>query len=55
MAGCVGLIAGLLGIGGGILLIPTMLLLFRFPPHMATATSMAGSAQESRDVSAAYC
>ncbi len=41
IGGAVGLIAGLLGIGGGILLIPTMLLLFRFPPHMATATSMA--------------
>ncbi|NBD27847.1 TSUP family transporter [Paenibacillus glycinis] len=41
IGGAVGLIAGLLGIGGGILLIPTMLLLFRFPPHIATATSMA--------------
>ncbi|MBO7744450.1 sulfite exporter TauE/SafE family protein [Paenibacillus sp. MWE-103] len=41
VGGAVGLIAGLLGIGGGILLIPTMLLLFRFPPHIASATSMA--------------
>nr|WP_239565933.1 sulfite exporter TauE/SafE family protein [Paenibacillus sacheonensis] len=41
IGGLVGLIAGLLGIGGGVLLIPAMLLLFRFPPHIASATSMA--------------
>ncbi|SEN55275.1 sulfite exporter TauE/SafE family protein [Paenibacillus sp. OV219] len=41
IGGVVGLVAGLLGIGGGVLLIPAMLLLFGFPPHIATATSMA--------------
>ncbi|WP_258171049.1 sulfite exporter TauE/SafE family protein [Paenibacillus sp. R14(2021)] len=41
IGGLVGLIAGLLGIGGGVLLIPAMMLLFRFPPHIASATSMA--------------
>ncbi|SDW95123.1 sulfite exporter TauE/SafE family protein [Paenibacillus sp. CF384] len=40
IGGVVGLISGLLGIGGGVLLIPAMVLLFRFPPHIATATSM---------------
>ncbi|GBF10235.1 sulfite exporter TauE/SafE family protein [Tepidibacillus sp. HK-1] len=35
-----GLLAGLFGIGGGIILVPMMVLLFRFPPHVATATSM---------------
>ncbi|BBH22682.1 UPF0721 transmembrane protein [Paenibacillus baekrokdamisoli] len=37
---CVGLISGLFGIGGGSLFVPMMVLLFRFPPHVATATSM---------------
>ncbi|MFC7443242.1 sulfite exporter TauE/SafE family protein [Laceyella putida] len=36
----VGVISGLFGIGGGSLLVPMMILLFRFPPHVATATSM---------------
>ncbi|EGK08447.1 protein of hypothetical function DUF81 [Desmospora sp. 8437] len=36
----VGLLSGLFGIGGGALLVPLMVLLFRFPPHVATATSM---------------
>ncbi|OMF20376.1 hypothetical protein BK133_29295 [Paenibacillus sp. FSL H8-0548] len=36
----VGLMSGLFGIGGGSLFVPLMVLLFRFPPHMATATSM---------------
>nr|WP_190276207.1 sulfite exporter TauE/SafE family protein [Paenibacillus sp. JDR-2] len=36
----VGLISGLFGIGGGSLFVPLMVLLFRFPPHTATATSM---------------
>ncbi|WP_169085990.1 sulfite exporter TauE/SafE family protein [Paenibacillus sp. PL91] len=36
----VGLISGLFGIGGGSLFVPLMVLLFRFPPHLATATSM---------------
>ncbi len=39
--GCgVGLCSGLFGIGGGSLFVPLMVLLFRFPPHVATATSM---------------
>ncbi|MFD0672293.1 sulfite exporter TauE/SafE family protein [Cohnella sp. GCM10027633] len=39
--GCgVGLCSGLFGIGGGSLFVPLMVLLFRFPPHIATATSM---------------
>ncbi|WP_214625869.1 sulfite exporter TauE/SafE family protein [Paenibacillus agaridevorans] len=37
---CVGLISGLFGIGGGSLFVPMMVLLYRFPPHVATATSM---------------
>jgi uncharacterized membrane protein YfcA len=36
----VGLVSGLFGIGGGSLFVPIMVLLFRFPPHVATATSM---------------
>lgn len=36
----VGLASGLFGIGGGSLFVPLMVLLFRFPPHVATATSM---------------
>lgn len=36
----VGFISGLFGIGGGSLFVPLMVLLFRFPPHVATATSM---------------
>ncbi len=36
----VGLLSGLFGIGGGAMLVPMMLLLFRFPAHVATATSM---------------
>lgn len=36
----VGLISGLFGIGGGSLFVPLMVLLFRYPPHVATATSM---------------
>jgi len=36
----VGFISGLFGIGGGSLFVPMMVLLFRFPPHVATATSM---------------
>jgi|HigsolmetaAR203D_1030402.scaffolds.fasta_scaffold00441_33 hypothetical protein len=37
---CVGFVSGLFGIGGGSLFVPLMVLLFRFPPHVATATSM---------------
>ncbi|MFS1514359.1 sulfite exporter TauE/SafE family protein [Chengkuizengella sp. SCS-71B] len=36
----VGLVSGLFGIGGGSLFVPAMVLLFSFPPHVATATSM---------------
>ncbi|WP_143414470.1 sulfite exporter TauE/SafE family protein [Halobacillus massiliensis] len=36
----VGLLSGLLGIGGGSLIVPAMILLFSIPPHIATATSM---------------
>ncbi|WP_040203919.1 sulfite exporter TauE/SafE family protein [Neobacillus jeddahensis] len=36
----VGLLSGVFGIGGGSLMVPTMILLFFFPPHVATATSM---------------
>ncbi|GAA5343988.1 sulfite exporter TauE/SafE family protein [Planifilum fimeticola] len=36
----VGLVSSLFGIGGGALMMPVMVLLFRFPPHVATATSM---------------
>ncbi|MBO8171818.1 MAG: sulfite exporter TauE/SafE family protein [Bacillaceae bacterium] len=36
----VGMFSGLFGIGGGALMVPVMLIFFRFPPRMATATSM---------------
>ncbi|WP_127580204.1 sulfite exporter TauE/SafE family protein [Paenibacillus koleovorans] len=36
----VGLISGLFGIGGGSLFVPAMVLMFRYPAHVATATSM---------------
>jgi hypothetical protein len=36
----VGASSGLFGIGGGSLFVPLMVLLFRFPPHVASATSM---------------
>lgn len=36
----VGILSGLFGIGGGSLMVPAMMLLFGFPPHIATATSM---------------
>ena len=36
----IGVLAGMFGIGGGVLFVPLMLLLFHFPPHLATATSM---------------
>ncbi len=35
----VGFISSLLGIGGGIIQVPAMVLLLDFPPHIATATS----------------
>ncbi|KGP72527.1 sulfite exporter TauE/SafE family protein [Pontibacillus yanchengensis] len=40
MAFGVGILSGLFGIGGGSLMVPAMILLFRVPPHIATATSM---------------
>ncbi|MRG85162.1 sulfite exporter TauE/SafE family protein [Salinibacillus xinjiangensis] len=36
----VGLCSGLFGIGGGSLMVPTMILLFGFPPQIAAPTSM---------------
>ncbi|CAM3570252.1 sulfite exporter TauE/SafE family protein [Marinicrinis lubricantis] len=36
----VGFVSGLFGIGGGSLFVPAMVLLFGYPPHVATATSM---------------
>ncbi|MFD2656313.1 sulfite exporter TauE/SafE family protein [Gracilibacillus thailandensis] len=36
----VGMLSGFFGIGGGSLMVPAMIILFRFPPHIATATSM---------------
>lgn len=36
----VGMLSGLFGIGGGSLMVPVMILLFGFPPHLAVATSM---------------
>lgn len=40
LGACVGFISGLFGIGGGSLFVPAMILLFQYPPHIATATSM---------------
>jgi uncharacterized membrane protein YfcA len=36
----VGIVSSLFGVGGGVLMVPAMIILFRFPPHVATATSM---------------
>lgn len=36
----VGMVSGLFGIGGGSVMVPVMILLFGFPIHIATATSM---------------
>ncbi|WP_307336137.1 sulfite exporter TauE/SafE family protein [Caldalkalibacillus uzonensis] len=36
----VGILTGLFGLGGGAFIISMMILLFHFPPHVATATSM---------------
>ncbi|OEH93959.1 sulfite exporter TauE/SafE family protein [Bacillus solimangrovi] len=36
----VGFLSGLFGIGGGSLMVPAMMLIFQFPPHVAVATSM---------------
>jgi uncharacterized protein len=36
----VGFFSGIFGVGGGSLMVPTMILVFFFPPHVAVATSM---------------
>ncbi|KXH79239.1 sulfite exporter TauE/SafE family protein [Sporosarcina sp. HYO08] len=36
----IGFISGLFGIGGGSIIVPAMILLFLFPPHVAVGTSM---------------
>jgi uncharacterized membrane protein YfcA len=36
-----GVLAGMFGIGGGIIIVPLLILLAKFPPHMATGTSLA--------------
>lgn len=36
----IGLASGLFGIGGGSIIVPAMILLFLFPPHVAVGTSM---------------
>lgn len=36
----IGFASGLFGIGGGSMIVPAMILLFLFPPHVAVATSM---------------
>lgn len=36
----VGVASGLFGIGGGSIIVPAMILLFLFPPHVAVGTSM---------------
>jgi uncharacterized membrane protein YfcA len=40
VGGVAGLISGLFGVGGGSVMVPAMMLLFSFPIHVATATSM---------------
>jgi uncharacterized protein len=40
IAFAVGFASGLFGIGGGSLMVPAMILIFLFPPHVAVATSM---------------
>ncbi|WP_088104003.1 sulfite exporter TauE/SafE family protein [Halalkalibacter urbisdiaboli] len=40
IAFCVGMVSGLFGVGGGSLMVPAMIVLFGFPPHIAVATSM---------------
>ncbi|MBS2970418.1 sulfite exporter TauE/SafE family protein [Metabacillus sp. KIGAM252] len=40
VAFAVGFLGGLFGIGGGSLMVPVMVMLFLFPPHVAVGTSM---------------
>lgn len=40
MTFCIGFASGLFGIGGGSMIVPLMILLFLFPPHIAVGTSM---------------
>jgi uncharacterized protein len=35
-----GILAGIFGIGGGILIVPALVLLAKFPPQLATGTSL---------------
>ncbi|MEM2933781.1 MAG: sulfite exporter TauE/SafE family protein [Halobacteria archaeon] len=37
---CAGLLAGLLGVGGGIILVPAMVLLYKKAQHIAQGTSL---------------
>ena len=39
IAGAMGFVSGLLGAGGGVLQVPLMTIILRFPVHIATATS----------------
>jgi uncharacterized membrane protein YfcA len=41
VASVVGVASGLFGVGGGVLLVPLLVLLFGFPQHMAQGTSLA--------------
>lgn len=36
-----GVLSGMFGIGGGIVIVPALILLAKFPPHQATGTSLA--------------
>ena len=38
---CAGVMGGLFGIGGGIVIVPALILFARFAPHAATGTSLA--------------
>lgn len=40
LGAAVGIVSGMFGIGGGSLFVPMLIALFRYPPHVATATSM---------------
>jgi uncharacterized protein len=37
-----GVMSALFGVGGGVIVVPLLILLCRFTPHWATATSLAG-------------